>query len=123
MKAIEFIEIGDGKYCPKDLLQDAFEDGIIDPDYQKDIVRQIRRQAVQEAAHGVIATIRGTFAKLAASIGLEVRLYAFDKIHGTSYRSAAHAEIERIRRERFVKSLEKPISTVLDQRVTLQQTC
>lgn len=43
--------------------------------------------------------------KVNAQLKLEARMWAFDKRHGTNYRTIRHALIEKQRREQFEKSI------------------
>ena len=106
MASLEFIQIGEDRYCTIEHLQTAFEDGIVEEAYISSIRSMMRKEAVKEVASGIMASIRRATKKKAKHYDHIVRAYFYDKIHGTSYCYTYRRLAAEARDQRFEKSID-----------------
>lgn len=89
----------------QEALSEAAQAGMIEPEYMSAIRREQAAEAITGALQGAREAITGFIGGVAANAKLETRMFVFDKLHGTNYRTIRHACIEEKRKRAFEASI------------------
>lgn len=89
----------------QEALNAAAEQGAIEPEYMQAIRREQAAEAITGALEGAREAVTGFIGGVAANAKLEARMFVFDTLHGTNYRSIRHAVVEEKRRREFEASI------------------
>lgn len=106
MEKLEALQINDSTVVfTQSALDEALQAGRVEQDVIEQLKREAAAQAVADTLHGARDALTGFVGGVATNIGLEARMFVFDKIHGTNYRGIRHALIEEKRKRAFEESI------------------